>query len=124
MSRTSSSSFETDSSSGTFATTPPTHLSVSSSLRDSPDPTYQKVQDGLPIPFFPASLDQPERNGPELPQYLPQLPNNATPTKVAEQVALEPSSRSVKLTSASARILTRQITGSIVYGQQFDGPSG
>ncbi|KAG2156769.1 uncharacterized protein EDB93DRAFT_1307360 [Suillus bovinus] len=56
------------------------------SLARSPGPTaHQKLQDGLPMPFFPASLDAPERNGPQLPQCLPQLPINATPTDVAEQ---------------------------------------
>ncbi|KAG1730636.1 hypothetical protein EDD22DRAFT_982614 [Suillus occidentalis] len=34
--------------------------------------------------FFPASLSQPERNGPQLPQCLPQLPNNVTPKEDLE----------------------------------------
>ncbi|KAG2142479.1 hypothetical protein DEU56DRAFT_972043 [Suillus clintonianus] len=62
-----------------------TAFTAFTSLAGPPGPTYQKLQDGLPIPFFPASLDRPERNGPQLPQSLPQLPNNATPTEVAEQ---------------------------------------
>ena len=51
----------------------------------------EEVQDGLPIPFFPASLDQPERNSPQLPQGFPQLPNNASPVEIADEVTLEPS---------------------------------
>ncbi|KAG1736106.1 uncharacterized protein EDB91DRAFT_1142870 [Suillus paluster] len=85
ISRTSSPS---PTSPGTFdpvSTIPTTPFTAFTSLAGSPDRTYQKFQDGLPIPFFPASLDQPERNGPQLPQHLPQLPHNATPTEVAEQ---------------------------------------
>jgi hypothetical protein len=92
------------------ATTPSTAFT---SLAGSPGP-YQKLQDGLPIPFFPASLDGPERNGPRLPQCLPQLPINDTPTEVAEQVVLEIYAHNVKLTFAFIRISRRQITGSIV----------
>ncbi|KAG2156759.1 uncharacterized protein EDB93DRAFT_866595 [Suillus bovinus] len=55
------------------------------SLAHSPNPIYQKFQDSLSKPSYPASLNAPERNGPQLPQCFPQLPINATPTKVAEQ---------------------------------------
>ncbi|KAI9569846.1 hypothetical protein HD554DRAFT_2327805 [Boletus coccyginus] len=36
------------------------------------------------LPFSPATLDDPTRNGPSLPEALPQLPENATPLEVAE----------------------------------------
>ncbi|KAG1862047.1 hypothetical protein DFJ58DRAFT_776165 [Suillus subalutaceus] len=83
FSTSSSSPNSTNNSPGAFshvATTPPT-----APLAGSPGPTYQRLQDGLPIPLFPPSLDGPERNGPQLPQCLPQLPINATPKEVAEQ---------------------------------------
>ncbi|OAX35875.1 hypothetical protein K503DRAFT_867968 [Rhizopogon vinicolor AM-OR11-026] len=88
ISRSSSSSLDTNSSFSEFdsvATTPPTSFTTSPSLGGTPDSMYHEFQDSLPVPFFPASLDQSERNGPQLPQYLPQLPNNVTPTEVAKQ---------------------------------------
>jgi len=38
------------------------------------------------LPFSPASLDDPTRDGPSLPEAFPQLPENATPLEVAEAV--------------------------------------
>lgn len=38
------------------------------------------------LPFSPASLDDPTRNGPKLPKALPQLLENETPLEVAEAV--------------------------------------
>jgi nitrate reductase (NAD(P)H) len=116
ISRTSSSSpdSETNSSPSAFSHVPTTPSTAFTSLSGSPGP-YQNLQnDGLPIPFFPASLDGPERNGPQLPQCLPQLPNNDTPTEVAEQVALEIPAHNEKLTLVPTRISRHQITGSIV----------
>jgi nitrate reductase (NAD(P)H) len=115
ISRTSSSSPDsTNSSPSAFSHVATTPSTAFTSLAGSPGP-YQKLQDdGLPTPFFPASLDGPERNGPQLPQCLPQLPINDTPTEVAEQVKLEISAHNGKLTLAPTRISRRQITGSIV----------
>jgi nitrate reductase (NAD(P)H) len=83
---TTSSSPETNNSPSAF-----NHVSITpfTAFTSSPRPTYQKLQDGLPMPFFPASLNRSERNGPQLPRCLPQLPNNVTPTEVAEQVMFE-----------------------------------
>ncbi|KAH0839336.1 hypothetical protein J3R83DRAFT_18 [Lanmaoa asiatica] len=39
--------------------------------------------------FLPASLNDPKRNGPSLPQHLPQLPVNVTPVNVAKPVPLK-----------------------------------
>ena len=103
ISTASSSSLGSDSLSSEFdssvCATPPTPFTdYSFTGGGSADPTYLKVQGvGLPVSLSPVSLEQYERNGPQLPQYLPQLPNNATPTKVAEQVALEASFHSTPL---------------------------
>lgn len=52
----------------------------------SPEPCAQKNEGLFSSPFFPASLDDPTRDGPVLPKALPQLLPNVTPLEVAEAV--------------------------------------
>ncbi|KAG2067855.1 hypothetical protein BDR04DRAFT_1104460 [Suillus decipiens] len=80
--RTSTSPDSTDDIPSAFDHVIATPSTAFTSSAASPGPTYQ---DGLPVPFFPPSLDGPKRNGPQLPLCFPQLPINATPTEVAEQ---------------------------------------
>ncbi|KAG1716821.1 hypothetical protein ID866_343 [Astraeus odoratus] len=62
-----------------YGSTPTTWTSPSSG---SPEPC--ELEDLFSATFLPASLDDPTRDGPRLPQELPQLPPNSTPLHVAE----------------------------------------
>jgi nitrate reductase (NAD(P)H) len=86
---------ETNNSPSAFNYVAITPFTALMSFAGSPRPASQNLQAGLPMLFFPASLSQLERNGPQLPRCLPQLPNNVTPRDVAEQVMFEILARSV-----------------------------
>ncbi|KAF9219482.1 hypothetical protein BS17DRAFT_740579 [Gyrodon lividus] len=53
-------------------------------IRVTPEPTPLKIKDIFAGPFSPASPEDPKKNGPCLPQSLPQPPLNATPLDVAK----------------------------------------
>ncbi|KIJ15906.1 nitrate reductase [Paxillus involutus ATCC 200175] len=80
--RSGRSSVGTSSDSSADNTPPLTPLT--DSIRASPEPTPLKTKVIFEGPFSPASLKDPERNGPTLPRSLPQLPLNTTPVDVAE----------------------------------------
>ncbi|KAL4079389.1 hypothetical protein J3A83DRAFT_4409606 [Scleroderma citrinum] len=57
---------------------------TSPSISPKPEPCTQECEGLFLLPFLPASLDDPTRNGPSLPKALPQLSENVTPLEVAE----------------------------------------
>ena len=77
-----------------------------------PEPCTQEGDGLFSSPFLPASLDDPTRNGPNLPKALPQLLENATPLEVAEAVYMTLIYQHDKRThDVSSRIVKHRITG-------------